>query len=192
MQKEEPMTYSNNWLGIANRALVKTGNQQIESFTGGTDNVNYINTCRPGAVEAVAGIFPWRCLATRRSLAPSTEMPEFEYLYKYPLPEDFARLNSVDAGELKWEREGRAILTSSVYCNITYGRLPAEPDEISPALKELITIRLAYAIVQITTSNTTLMNQLAQEFNTALALAENEESQGEPDVTRFIGWAENR
>jgi len=186
------MTYSNNWLGIANRALVKTGNQQIESFSGGTDNVNYINTCLPGAVEAVAGIFPWKSLATRRALAPSATTPEFGYTYQYPLPEDFARLNTVDTGTFKWEREGKAILTDSTYCNITYGRLPKEPDEINPALKELITIRLAYAIVQITTSNTTLMNQLSQEFNAALVLAENEESQGEEDTKKFIGWAENR
>lgn len=186
------MTYSNNWLGIANRALVKTGNQQIESFTGGTSNVNYINTCLPEAVEAVAGIFPWRSLTTRRSLAPSADMPEFEFIYKYPLPEDFARLDSVDCGDLKWVREGHAILTSSVYCNITYGRLPAEPDEISPALRELITLRLAYAIVQITTSNGSLMTQLANEFNSALVMAENEESQGETDTTKFLGWAEKR
>ena len=186
------MIYSNNWLGIANRALVKTGNQQIESFTGGTDNVNYINTCLPGAVEAVAGIYPWKSLSARRALAPSLQTPEFGYTYQYPLPEDFARLNSVDVGIYKWEREGKAILTDSTFCNITYVRLPAEPDEMSPALKELITIRLAYSIVQTTTSNTTLMNQLAQEFNTALALAENEENQAEEDVKNFVGWAENR
>ena len=186
------MVYSNNWLGIANRALVKTGNQQIESFTGGTDNVNYINTCLPGAVESVAGIFPWKSLATRRALAPSAEMPEFGYIYQYPLPEDFARLNSVDTGEYKWECEGKMILTDSTYCNITYGRLPKDPDEISPALKELITIRLAYSIVQITTSNNTLMTQLGNEFNSALVLAETNESQGEEDTKKFIGWAEDR
>lgn len=186
------MTYSNNWLGIANRALVKTGNQQIESFSGGTDNVNYINTCLPGAVEAVAGIYPWKSLATRRALAPSAHAPEFGYQYEYPLPEDFARLNSVDTGVHGWVREGKAILTDSPSCNITYVRLPKDPDEIAPALKELITIRLAYAIVQITTSNSTLMSQLGSEFNAALVLAENEEHQAEEDVKKFIGWAENR
>jgi len=186
------MIYSNNWLGIANRALVKTGNQQIESFTGGTDNVNYINTCLPGAVESVAGLFPWKSLTKRRALAPSSESPEFGYIFQYPLPENFARLNSVDTGDYEWVREGKYILTDCTYCNITYVRLPADPDEISPAIKELITLRLAYAIAQTTTSNTTLMNQLMNEFNAALILAETEESQGEEDIKTFTGWAENR
>ena len=192
MQKEELVIYSNNWLGIANRALVKTGNQQIESLTGGTDNVNYINTCLPEAVEAVAGVFPWRSMTTRRALAPSAQVPEFGYIYQYPLPEDFARLNTVEVGGYKWEREGKAIVTDSESCNITYVRLPKDPDDLSPALKELITIRLAYSIVQTTTSNTTLMSQLANEFNTALTLAESQEAQGEEDTTKFIGWAEDR
>lgn len=192
MQKEILMTYSNNWLGIANRALVKTGNQQIESLAGGTDNVKYINTLLPSVVEDIAGIFPWRCLTTRRALAPSAQAPEFGYIFQYPLPEDFARLNTVDVGEYKWEREGKSIVTDSEFCNITYVKLPADPDELSPAMKELITLRLAYGIVQTTTSNTTLMSQLTGEFNASLATAEREEAQAESDIKKFVGWAENR
>lgn len=186
------MTYSNNWLGIANRALVKTGNQQIESLAGGTDNVKYINTLLPSVVEDIAGIFPWRCLTTRRALAPSAQAPEFGYIFQYPLPEDFARLNTVDVGDYTWEREGRSIVTDSDFCNITYVKLPADPDELSPVIKGLMTIRLAYDIVQTTTSNATLMQQLASEFNAALASAQREEAQAETDTKDFIGWAENR
>ena len=186
------MIYSNNWLGIANRALVKTGNQQIESLSGGTDNVKYINTLLPNVVEDIAGIFPWKSMTTRRALAPSAESPEFGYVFKYPLPENFARLNSVDTGEYPWEREGKAIVTDSEYCNITYVKLPEEPEELSPIIKGLITIKLAYSIVQTTTSNATLMQQLANEFNTALAIAETQENQGMVDEKHFIGWAERR
>lgn len=178
------MTYSNNWLTIANRALVKTGNQQIESFQGGTDNVNYINTLLPEAVESVAGLFPWRSLTRRKALAPLAEKPEFGFAYKFALPVDFARLNSVDTSS-SWVREGSEILTDSEYCNIVYVATPKEPSDISPLLRELITSRLAYNIVQTTTSNTTLLNQLGQEFNANLALAEKEDAQGEPDITEF-------
>ena len=186
------MTYSNNWLGIVNRALVKTGNQQLESLTGGTDNVNYVNTLLPSVVEDVAGMFPWRCLTVRRGLAPSAQLPEFGYIFQYPLPEDFARLNTVDVGGYRWEREGKSIVTDCDYCKITYVKLPSEPDEMSPSLKGLITIRLAYSIVQTTTSNSTLMQQLANEFDSALIMAEREEAQAEEDKTKFVGWAENR
>lgn len=185
------MTYSKNWLTIANRALVKTGNQQIESFSGGTDNVNFINTLLPEAVESVAGMFPWKSLTKRKALAPSADKPEFGYEYQFPLPNDLARLNSVDT-ESKWEREAGVILTDSPYCRITYVKSPVEPDEIAPFIRELITIRLAYNIVQTTTSNTTLMSLLLSEFNTAFALAEIEENQGETDNKTFRGWAENR
>lgn len=185
------MEYSNNWLTIANRALVKTGNQQIESFSGGTDNVNFINTLLPEAVESVAGLFPWRCLTKRKALAPSAERPEFGFVYAYPLPNDFARLNSVDT-EYPWVRESGEILTDSKYCNITYVRKPLDPTEITPLLRELVTVRLAWNIVQTTTSNTTLMTALQSEFNTLMVLAEKEETQGEPDITEFEGWRANR
>ncbi len=181
------MTYSRNWLDIANRALVKTGNQQIENFTEGTDNVNYINALLPEAVESIAALFDWRCMTKRQALAPSVDTPEFGFAYAYPLPTDFARIVEVDTGGAEWRREAGLILTDSDHCNLVYLKLPDEPTDLIPSVRELITIRLAYNIVQTTTSNATLMAQLDKEFQNALILAEREDTQGEPDLIDYTG-----
>lgn len=179
------MIYSRNWLDIANRALVKTGNQQIENFTDGADNVNYINALLPEAVESVAALYPWRCMTHRISLAPSVDVPEFGFTHAFPLPTDFARIVEVDTGNAEWKREAGKIVTNSEYCNLVYLKLPDEPLDLIPSVRELITIRLAYNIVQTTTSNSTLLSQLNNEFQSALLLAEREDTQGEEDITEY-------
>lgn len=185
------MTYSSDWLSIANRALLKTGNQQIESFNAGSENVNFIKTLLPEAVESVLALYPWKSLTRRVELSPSTITPAWGYRYQYPLPNDIARLNSVDTAS-KWEREAGMILTDSAYCKVTYVEMPENATDIAPSVKELIVLRLAYNLVQVSTSNTTLMNLLLSEFSSMLTLAETEEHQGEPDNKTFKGWAENR
>lgn len=180
------MTYSKNWLDIANRALAKTGNQLIDNFTGGDDNIKLVNTLLPEAVEVVASLFPWRSLTKRKALAPSDTAPEFGFEYAYPLPTNFARVVEVIVeNDSNWVREAGEILTDSSFCNLIYLMLPEEPTDLSPSVRELIVIRLAYNIVQTTTSNTTLMTQLSNEYQSALVLAEREETQGELDIIDF-------
>ena len=183
------MTYSKNWLDLANRALVKTGNQQIESFTDGAENSQYINTLLPEAVENVASMFPWRCLTQRLALAPSDTAPAFGFDYAYPLPADLACLIEVIVDTAcSWKREAGNIVTDSTFCNVIYLKLPAEPTDLTPILRELVVLRLAYNIVQTTTSNTTLMTQLGNEFTSALTLAERADTQAEEDTQEWEGW----
>lgn len=177
------MIYGNSWLDIVNRALVKTGNQHIDSLKGNTPNIVLVNTLLPSAIDNVISLYPWRCCIKRFILAPITVNPEFEYKYSYPLPNDFVMLMSVFAKENKWVREGKTILTNSDECKIIYVSLPDNPNTLTPDVKELISLRLAYNLVQSTTSNTGLMQLLMQEFASALKLAMSDETSGEEDIT---------
>lgn len=187
------MTYQKDWLTIVNRALSRVGQDQLTSLEEGTATANLANAQLRGAIQDVAGLYPWRCMTKRKELAPDTTAPAFGYDYSYPLPPNFARLIKVfTENDEKWVREAGAILTDSEKLYIIYIELPDSTDNLIPSIQQLITIRMAYNIVVSTTTNTTLANILGNEYASALINAKMDDPAGEEDITEFNGWVDRR
>lgn len=187
------MKYQKDWLPIANRALLKVGNTRLLSLDEGSDTASLVNDLLRGSVEEIAGLYPWRSMMKRRELSVAQTAPEYGFDYQYSLPENLARVVKVTTlNDEEWKIEGSVILTDSKKVYLEYVDLPETPASLTPELRQLIVLRLAWNINNTLTTNTTLGNLLLNEFNVALNLAKNNDPAGEEDITEFTSWNDKR
>lgn len=105
-------------VSICNAALGVIGARSIQSFEDGTKEAEYCRNFYESQRKALLRQYPWSCAKKRTQLAPLSTHPSFGYKHAFPLPSDFIRL--FDAGCLRFEVEGRAILADADVINLIY------------------------------------------------------------------------
>ena len=185
------LTFTKEWLNVANKALNLIGEPPLQAFEGSSSSNESLNIQLPAAVEAVLSSYPFRCATKRTVLAPDADTtPEFGYAFSFPLPENFARLVKADADD--FTIEGGAILADKMPLSIVYVALPKDPHNLSHSVIEAISLTLAYKMAQTATANDSLLNRLRQDAAIALAQAEKEDKAGHEQDTSMEWWGDSR
>lgn len=99
---------------IANLALQKLGAERIASLTEDSRNARSCLNCYANLRDSELRTHPWSFAIKRVILTPSSTVPVFDYLYKFPLPVDCLRPLPPNDNDLDWLVEGRFILTSAL------------------------------------------------------------------------------
>ena len=110
--------------------------------------------------DAVLRAHPWNCAVTRRSLAPDSESPAFDWDYQFTLPADpyCLRVLRLDYLDIEFRVEGRKIVSNESSINLIYIARVTDPNEYDTLLQESIAARLA-ADVSFTLSQSTSLTQ---------------------------------
>ena len=110
--------------------------------------------------DAVLRAHPWNCAVTRRSLAPDSESPAFDWDYQFTLPADpyCLRVLRLDYLDIEFRVEGRKIVSNESSINLIYISRVTDPNEYDTLLQESIAARLA-ADVSFTLSQSTSLTQ---------------------------------
>jgi len=184
-----PLTMTNQWVTLANRALARIGTQQISSLTDGSTPALYCNNLLPEVVQSVYGQFDWRSARKRLELSALVDSPLYGFAYAYQLPVDFMRLVETDNAE-PFTIEGETILSDEEDMSITYIGYPIEADKIPGTIAHLIATYLAFLLSTPLTSNESMAQRLLSEYQLALEQAKRDDGAGyyqEP----LQGWYED-
>lgn len=188
------VSFSSQWVDIANRALLRIGQRAVQSLDDGSTSANYCMQLLPNAVDAVLSVYPWRDCLKRSQLAPIASSPAYGFKHQFVLPKDFARLKSVstsfDDGQADstWSLEGSYILSDSDTINILYSALPTTPEALSASTRDLIVRQLAYLISIPLIKNEGMTSRLLSEYQSALSIAINQDNVVHYEEDTSVGW----
>lgn len=172
-----PLTMTNQWVTLANRALARIGTQQISSLTDGSTPALYCNNLLPEVVQSVYGQFDWKSARKRIELSALVDAPLYGYDYAYQLPNDFMRIIATeDAGP--FEIEGHTLLSDEEDMFITYIGYPIEADKIPGPIAHLIVTYLAFLLSTPLTSNEGMAQRLLGEYQLSLEQAKKDDNAG--------------
>lgn len=152
---------------ISNTALSLLGLGPITSVDDNTPAAVKLKAVFDGAVFNVVRAYPWSCLRTRTTLAPSGDVDKEGYT-PYRLPLDFARLlGSTDTEGNYVIRRGNFLwsLQPSIL-NIEYIKYPKDFSGVDDCA-ELIAYELAITICMPITQSQTLKDSLIRDKVTA-------------------------
>lgn len=145
---------------IINSAMNMIGASNIISRTEDSKSARVTNQRFDYVRDAVLRAHPWNCAVTRRTLAPDTTAPNFDWKYAFTLPTDpyCLRVLRLDYLDIEHRVEGRKIVTDESTINLIYIARVTDPNEFDQLLIETIAARLA-ADVSFTLSQSTSLTQ---------------------------------
>lgn len=145
---------------IINSALNMIGASNIISRSEDSKSARVTNQRFDYVRDAVLRAHPWNCAVTRRSLAPDSETPAFDWSYQFTLPTDpyCLRVLRLDYLDVEFRVEGRKIVTDESTINLIYVARVTDTNEWDQLLIEAIAARLA-ADVSFTLSQSTSLTQ---------------------------------
>ena len=173
-----------SFTAIANRALSLLGQNPIVSLEDKTPAAEEINRVMPFVLDSVFRMHPWNCLVVRKSLAPTNDLPVYEYDYQYNLPSDCLRLLDVSTEtDSRYTVEGRRILTNAgPEIFIRYVAESLDPNQYDGLLREALAAYLAATICERITQSNNKRDLANMELDKALAHAKRVDAQENPPV----------
>lgn len=193
-------------VGIANKALIKLGQDKIDALTDTNNRAVAANEFYDQARQEVLIMTRpgWNCAKKRARLAYDNSQPVFDYDYKYRIPKDCLRvlyptdsLGNPTRGS--WERRGEYILSNQSNCYLFYIQDLEDVKEMSPLLISAIVLQLATHICYRIKQSITLKNSIEKDLATILLLAEGAEASekhaGDPSMVRKTGkvmWVDEK
>jgi hypothetical protein len=193
------------FVDISNAALTRIGLPLISSFTDGTIEANACNLRWEEDRDIVLRMHPWTCATKRAVLSPSATKPAFEYLYAFPLPDDFLRVAPdgvsdsgiaspedflgprpdyrIESGNILYGNANYAAsgVTSALY--LVYIAQVTDASQLDPECANAMAIYMAYDLAQLLQQSQSLVKQLSSEFEAALATARNVNAQEQQTCT---------
>lgn len=99
-------------VSICSNALLMLGAQPINSLNETSDRARLAANLWEPVRNYVLRRHPWNCAIKRKTLAPDTAAPEFDWAYQYTLPPDYLRALSVGpfGGEVDFKIESGKLL----------------------------------------------------------------------------------
>ncbi len=171
---------------IVNSALNLLGASTITALTDDSKNARVCNQRYEPIRNRIFRSHAWNCLQKRVQLAQDAVAPVVEYAHSYTLPADCLRvlklhtgaLDSIEA-DIKYNIEGRKLLTDEATVYILYVALITDPNEYDTYLQEALAAQLAADIAYAITNNATLQKNYQEQADERLREA------------RFIDATEN-
>lgn len=111
----------------------------------------------------------WRFATKRAVLAPPTTTSEFEYDYKYNLPDDFLRLRSIYEYSPRFQYYKYAIEGTNIYSDedsldIRYIRKVTDVNDFDVLFTELFVLKLARKLVMPLTQEVSIIASIDEEI----------------------------
>ena len=129
--------------------------------------------------EALERSFEWSFCKARKTLAPETNTPDFEWDNKFKLPDDYLRTRGdygVDDSYAVNERfaiEGDYILSNNDEIDLLYIKKVTDPDDFDPLFTEVFVLTLAKKLIPALagTKSPTLLEDVGRDLIEALSKA---------------------
>ena len=161
--------------GVANSALIKLGAKTVTSIdpSDGTKTANIAAEQYDKTRLRLLRRHPWNCAIERVKLARLSDVPAFEFDYYYQLPTDWLRCiavsdNAQGLSEADYRIEGRKIASSASDIYLRYVKDLEDVNEMDPTFREALACALALDMATALTASSTLKEQIASDFTTAL------------------------
>jgi hypothetical protein len=147
---------------ICNSALNMIGASTILALNEDSKAGRICNQRYGSVRDSVFRAHPWNCLISRQTLAADSEAPSFTYSYQFTLPTDpfCLRVLKLSDPEIKFEIEGRKLLTDESSVDLIYVARKLDPNEYDQLLintiEAAIAADVAYALIGSTTLTATM------------------------------------
>lgn len=160
-------------VGIVNAALAKLGEQAILAFSDPSEAGRLATRTFADLRDALLREAPWNFASKRAELAAEATPPVWGFALAYPLPSDYLRLIDINnPGRFPFRIEQGRILTDLASpIQIRYVFRVTDADAMDPAFRDALSARLAMEWAESITGTTTMVQQLAQVYRRALAVA---------------------
>lgn len=162
---------------VANSALLKLGSDTIASLAEDTKPGRMVNALFDLLRDEMLRSHPWNFATTRLELEPSEDAPDFEFTYKFDLPDECLRLLKIYNNTARYQVEGHSILSDSDLMDITYIQVMDDPTFWDSLFLEAFATRLAAEIAYGLTGSPALQGKLLDDFNMKLRVAKQIDAQ---------------
>lgn len=192
---------------IVNAALRKVGDRRITSIDDTVPSAGVARDVLATERDDLLRSHPWNFAVTRIELSRLAAAPAFEYDYAYAMPSDFMRAVSVHAsdaadGDLEYKIEGlkqsddtyvNAVLCNSTTVFLRYVRRVTDPNLMTPAFRQVLTLRLAVIFTTGIAKSNTLHQILTEELRDATRKAVSVDGiEDYPERMPVGSWASSR
>jgi len=188
---------------IANGALRHIGGGRVTNVdTDNTPKSQVILDIYDALLKSMLRSHNWNFATKRQQLAQSSNTPEFEFDYAYPLPSDWLRTTSVtpnDAGYstilYRMEKVGsqRCIVCSSSQLFLRYVFYETDANKYASDFAEALEFALARDLAIPIAGSRSLRSDMKDEYRTAISQAKSTDSQGQfPELRPRGSWAGSR
>lgn len=187
-------------VSIVNFALRRLGASPITDFSDPTTEAALASDTFEEIRDALLREHLWNFATRRTSLAASAEVPEWGYARQFIVPADFLRLVAVDGGSttaVKMEShatDGRVMVTDlSAPLSIAYIARMESAEQMDPSFRRALSLRCALEWAQKLTGTTSIVEQIAAEYESALRTARSVDGQEDTtDALRPDAWINAR
>lgn len=164
---------------VANQALDRIGSKNFTlAVQTGVEALKCI-TIYPQTRDALLRSFEWPFASARKTLSPEVNDPEFEWDYRFKLPDDFLRyksdygLDDSYAVDARFTIEGNYYLTNNDEVDLLYIKKVTNPDDFDPLFTEVLILTLAKKLIPALagTKNPGLVESVSRDLDAALSKA---------------------
>ena len=180
-------------IDICNLALTKTGGMPIQDINDPYDeNARLCKLLFDPVLNEALREYPWNFTLAMTTLSQLTETPEFDWQYKYQLPNDYVRILRTENQD-KYKIMGGFLYTNVSPCKVLYQQkisdLSIVDSSFAIALSAELAVRLSYTLTQSRAQT----DALIQEAKYAWTQARNIDSAESPvDRVQQSLWLEGR
>lgn len=164
---------------VANQALDRIGSKNFTyAVQTGVEALKCI-TIYTQTRNALLRSFEWSFASARKTLSPEVNDPDFDWDYRFKLPDDFLRFKSdygIDdsyAVDARFTIEGKYYLTNNDEVDLLYIKKVTNPDDFDPLFTEVLVLTLAKKLIPALagTKNPGLVESVSRDLADALSHA---------------------
>ena len=172
---------SKMWLDIINQALIMISADPLQDIDDGKQAASIAISILPNIIEELYASLPLNDIAGYTELARVSKPAGSPYSYAYKLPDDCARIRTVNTDSESWEISRDHINTNASSCKILYIQTPSSPDSMPFYARNLAALllasRIAIPITHDQNLSASLYNQYSTNLSKAITLAQSTQSQ---------------
>lgn len=153
-------------VSVCSNALLLLGQKPIASLGEQNDMAQLCNNLFPAVREEILRDHPWNCCIKRRNLAPDAEAPEFDFAYKFRLPEDWLRTLQVGTthNPIEFRAEGRYLLADANPLPLRYVFNNTDVGSWDTKLIQCCTLLMAARMAYPVTASASMRESMLNEY----------------------------
>ena len=180
-------------IDISNLALTKTGGMPIQDINDPYDeNARLCKLIFDPVLEEALREYPWNFSLDMTTLSQIAEEPEFDWQYKYQLPNDYIRIIRTE-NEDPYKIMGGELYTDITPCKVLYQKTISDLNMVDSSFAIALSTELAVRLSYTLTQSRAQTDALIQEAKYAWTKARNIDSAESPlDRVQQSKWLEGR
>ncbi|KKM08249.1 hypothetical protein LCGC14_1725780 [marine sediment metagenome] len=173
------MSLTTEEVAVCNQALDRVGSKNFTYAVQTSVEALKCITIYTQTRDALLRSFEWSFASARKTLSPEVNDPEFEWDYRFKLPDDFLRyksdygLSDSYAVDARFTIEGKYYLTNNDEVDLLYIKKVENPDDFDPLFTEVLILTLAKKLIPALagTKNPGLVESVDKDLADALSHA---------------------